>query len=103
MKNIPWVPTTVLGGPNRARRSLVPPADERCYCLGTPSLLPAGSVARGERWSQVGCPQVAREPMGRQNYTDGRFKCMPHMMAHAAMVEPLARFVLDAVGLKGDG
>ena len=63
----------------------------------------AGSVARGERWSQVGCPQVAREPMGRQNYTDGRFKCMPHMMAHAAMVEPLARFVLDAVGLKGDG
>jgi hypothetical protein len=76
--------------------SLVPPADERCYCLGTPSLLPPGDVARGESWSKIGCPQVADEPMDHQNYTDGRFKCMPHTMAHAAMVEPLARFVIES-------
>jgi hypothetical protein len=77
--------------------SLVPPDDERCYCIGTPKLLPeTGDVAKGDIWSHA-CAQIPREPPNQQNYTDGKFKCMPHMMAHAAMVKPLAQFVVDAV------
>jgi hypothetical protein len=81
--------------------TLVPPADERCYCIGTPTLLAAlGAVAEGDAWSQA-CKNVPNEPPNRQNYSDGKFKCMPHVMAHAAMVKPLAQFVVDAVTRAG--
>lgn len=88
---------TMLAHGAKSVLSLVLPQDERCYCLGTPGLLPKGAVAAGDTWSSA-CPQVADEPPNRQNYSDGKFKCMPHMMAHSGMVRPLVQFVLDAVG-----
>ena len=88
---------TMLAHGAKSILSLVSPADERCYCVGTPSLLPPGVVTQGERWSKIACPQIANEPIDHQNYSDGMFKCMPHMMAHARMVEPLTQFVMDAV------
>ena len=86
--------------------SLVPPADERCYCIGTPALLRrlpdpavAGVGGAADGWSEA-CGQIPLEPPNWQNYSDGRFKCMPHLMAHAGMVAPLARFAVEAIRLR---
>lgn len=78
--------------------ALVPAADERCFCTGTPGLESlAGEAAAGNPFAELGCRIVPPDTHPSQHYSDGEFHCMDHTMGFAAMVEPLTQFLMDAL------
>jgi len=57
-----------------------------------------GQAAAGNPYAALGCGIIPDDSQPSQHYSDGRFHCMDHTMGFAAMVEPMARFLIDAVG-----
>ena len=79
--------------------ALVPIADERCFCVGTPGLQHngTGAAAVGNPYATEGCEIIPPDTHPSQRYQDGLFHCMDHTMGFAAMVEPLTQFLIQAV------
>ena len=70
------------------------PADEKCFCIGTPSddaasLSPFRAHCDDKDWHIC------------QSFTDTEC-CVAHTLGFAAMVEPMASFVVQVVGPKSD-
>lgn len=78
---------------------LVPKADERCFCVGTPGLQHngTGKAALGNPYAREGCPIIPPDTHPSQQYHDGLFHCMDHTMGFASMVEPMAQFLVEAL------
>eukprot|EP01052_Picozoa_sp_SAG31_P023454 SAG31_NODE_1934_length_6875_cov_2.868506_4_plen_358_part_00 len=92
---------TMLAHGATSHLALVPKADERCFCVGTPGLehLPSvGTAANGNPFAAEACPIIPPDTHPSQHYDDGLFHCMDHSMGFAAMVEPLTMFLLKALG-----
>jgi hypothetical protein len=79
--------------------SLVPKADERCFCVGTPGLQHNGTgrAALGNPYAREGCPIIPSDTHPSQRYQDGLFHCMDHTMGFATMVEPMTQFLVEAL------
>ena len=90
---------TMVAHGGRSELALVPKADERCFCVGTPGLElnGTGAAARGNPFAAA-CSIIPEDVAPAQHYDDGRFHCMDHSMGFAAMVEPLTAFLLSALG-----
>eukprot|EP01051_Picozoa_sp_SAG22_P008888 SAG22_NODE_705_length_7772_cov_45.048742_6_plen_346_part_00 len=89
---------TMLAHGATSHIALVPAADERCFCVGTPGLEGlAGAAAAGNPFAKEGCPIVPPDTHPSQRYEDGEFHCMDHTMGFAAMVEQLTQFLMDAL------
>lgn len=75
----------------RAELHLIAPADEHCYCVGTPD---SGPAVAGDSYAAL-CAGVGPGIIP-ENVTT--LSCMGHSMGFAAVVEPLLQFVLSVVG-----
>jgi hypothetical protein len=81
----------------RSTLALVPAADERCFCIGTPGGGAPIAVTEGNPFGAAACPIIPPDVAPRQHYRDGHFHCEDHTMGFAAMVEPMTEFVLEAL------
>jgi len=74
----------------RAELVLVPPADEHCYCVGTPD---GTSIVDGDNYTRF-CKDVSRNIIPHDVHN---LSCMGHTLGFSAVVEPLLDFVLSVV------
>jgi hypothetical protein len=59
-----------------------------------------GQAAVGNPFAAEACPLIPADTHPSQRYDDALFHCMDHSMGFAAMVEPMAAFILEALGPK---
>ena len=72
---------------------LTPPADETCFCIGNPA-----DPAAAQSPLLNGCASFVPYANATAHKSSPLFTCEPHTTGFAAMVEPLASFVVRAVG-----
>jgi hypothetical protein len=98
---------TMLAHGGRSELALIAPEDERCYCVGVPNQTASkGSPLLGKCAGFLpGLPppipgRESFHPAGSPPADQGAYedhsteRCVYHTMGHAAMVEPLTRFLL---------